>query len=101
MNRAELVAAVAETSGLDRESVDKVLKQLTATITEAVAEGETVTIPGFAKFTKTSRAARQGRNPQTGEPIQIAASTRAKITPLKAFHAAVECGNDQTGGAIR
>ena len=64
---------------------DTVIHGLTEVILATVASGDPVAISGFAKFSKSARAARLGRNPQTGETIQIAAKTTAKITPLKGF----------------
>lgn len=89
MNRKELVAAVAEASEVDRKVVDKVLASFVEVVTDTVAAGEPVSIPGFAKFARVERAARTGRNPATGETIQIAASRKVRITPLKAFKDAV------------
>ena len=85
MNRRELVAAVAAQSDLDNKTVDAVLHAFTDVVLATVAGGDPVAISGFAKFSKRESAARQGRNPQTGETIQIAAKTTAKITPLKGF----------------
>ena len=85
MNRRELVNAVAAHSGLDKKTADAALSAFTA----VVAKGEPVAISGFAKFAKVERAARMGRNPATGEAIQIKASKKARITPLKGFKDAV------------
>jgi DNA-binding protein HU-beta len=85
MNRRELVDAVASHTDTDKKTVDTVIHGLTEVILATVAGGDPVAISGFAKFSKSERAARQGRNPQTGETIQIAAKTAAKITPLKGF----------------
>jgi len=89
MNRRELVTAVAEKAGVDRKEVDAVLAAFVEVVTSTVAAGEPVSIPGFVKFARVDRPARTGRNPATGEPIQIAASRKARITPLKAFKDAV------------
>ena len=85
MNRRDLVAAVANHTGRDRKEVDEVLKGFTDVVTAVVAKGEPVAISGFAKFVKVDRPARMGRNPQTGEPVRIKASKKARITALKAF----------------
>ena len=85
MNRRDLVAAVANHTGRDRKEVDEVLKGFTDVVTAVVAKGEPVAISGFAKFVKVDRPARMGRNPQTGQPVKIKASKKARITPLKAF----------------
>jgi DNA-binding protein HU-beta len=85
VNRRDLVNAVANHTGRDRKEVDEVLKGFTDVVTAVVAKGEPVAISGFAKFVKVDRPARMGRNPQTGQPVRIKASKKARITPLKAF----------------
>jgi DNA-binding protein HU-beta len=85
MNRRELVMALSERLEVDRRTADASLTAFVEVITDNVANGETVSIPGFAKFARIDRPARMGRNPATGEPIKIAAKRVAKITPLKAF----------------
>jgi len=85
MNRRELVLALSERLEVDRKTADAALTAVVEEITAQVAKGETVSIPGFAKFARIDRPARMGRNPATGEPIKIAAKRVAKITPLKAF----------------
>ena len=92
MNRRELVLALAERTDNDRRSTDELLTAFTDIITETVAKGEPVAISGFAKFARVDRAARMGRNPQTGEAIKIKASRRVRVTPLKAFKDAVLTG---------
>jgi len=89
MNRGQLVKAVAAHTGLEAKQVDAIVKVFTEVVTAVVSKGEPVAISGFAKFTKVERAARMGRNPQTGEPVAIKASKRARITPLKGFKDAV------------
>ena len=89
MNRRELVQAVASHTGLDKKQVDETLKGFQEVVTAVVAKGEPISISGFAKFAKVERAARMGRNPQTGEPVKIKASKKARITPLKGFKDAV------------
>jgi DNA-binding protein HU-beta len=80
LNRTDLVAAVAAESGQSQSAVNGVLDALFSTLAKSVAEGSEVSIPGWLKVEQTSRAARTGRNPQTGEPIQIAASKGVKIS---------------------
>ena len=92
MNRRELVAALAERTETDRRTADAALQAFIDTVTETVASGEPVAITGFAKFARVDRAARMGRNPQTGEPIRIKASRRVRVTALKAFKDAVLTG---------
>ena len=92
MNRRELVLALAERTETDRRTADEMLAAFTDLVTETVSTGEPVAISGFCKFARVDRAARMGRNPQTGEPIKIKASRRARITALKAFKDAVISG---------
>jgi DNA-binding protein HU-beta len=75
MNKTELRDAIAEAAGLSGAQADKALNALIDTITSALAAGDRVSLPGFGTFETRERAARQGRNPQTGESIDIAAST--------------------------
>ena len=74
MNRSELVAAVAEKNNLSQSAVNGVLDALFETFASQVSKGEKVSIPGWLSVERTDRAARTGRNPQTGAEIQIAAS---------------------------
>ena len=92
MNRRELVAALAERTGSEKKATDAFLSAFTDVVTETVSKGEPVAISGFCKFARVERAARMGRNPATGEAIKIAASKKARITPLKAFKDAVLAG---------
>lgn len=92
MNRRDLVKAIAEETGVDNKTVDAVVKGFTDVVTKTVAAGDPVSISGFAKFAKVETSARMGRNPQTGEAIQIPARKKARITPLKAFKDAVLAG---------
>jgi DNA-binding protein HU-beta len=92
VNRRELVADVAERTGTDKRAADAFLQAFIDGVTAKVAKGEPVAISGFCKFARVDRAARMGRNPQTGEAIRIKASRRARITPLKAFKDAVLTG---------
>jgi DNA-binding protein HU-beta len=83
MNRRELIAAVAAHTEKDVKTVASILEGLTDVVTATISKGEAVVLSGFAKFAKVQRQARMGRNPQTGEPVKIKASTKARITPLK------------------
>lgn len=75
MNKTELRDAVAQATGLSGAQADKALNAVIDSITSALASGEKVTLPGFGTFETRDRAAREGRNPQTGESMHIAAST--------------------------
>ena len=83
MNKRELVAAIAAHTESDNKTVAKVLEGFVDVTTATVAKGDPVVISGFAKFAKVKRAARMARNPQTGEPVKVKASVKARITPLK------------------
>ncbi|WP_340537294.1 HU family DNA-binding protein [Nocardioides sp. GXZ039] len=74
MNRTELREAIATETGLSGAQADQALSAVLDAITGALAKGDKVTLPGFGTFETRERAARQGRNPQTGETIDIAAS---------------------------
>ena len=89
MNRKELVQAVANRAGTSQGDVDTMLKALVDEVTEQTVAGETVTIQGFVKFEKVQRNARTGRNPQTGEEMDIPASKGIKVSPLAALKSAV------------
>ena len=81
MNRKELVSALADKAGVSQTDADKVLDAFQGIVFEVVAvEGESLTLPGFLKFEQSARSARSGRNPSTGEPIEIPASKTAKVT---------------------
>ena len=101
MNRRELVAILAERTESDKRTADAALQAFIDTVTEAVATGEPVAISGFAKFARVDRAARMGRNPQTGEAIKIKASRRVRVTPLKAFKDAVLTGKRPAKAAVK
>lgn len=81
MNKAELVTAMAEKSGLTKASAEKALNALTETITESMKKGERVGLVGFGSFSVTERSARTGRNPQTGKEIKIPAKKVVKYKP--------------------
>ncbi|MEY3806977.1 MAG: hypothetical protein RIR69_1789 [Actinomycetota bacterium] len=85
MKKRDLIQAVALHTGLDNKSAAKAVEGTIDVILANVAKGEVVNLSGFAKFAKIKRPARTGRNPATGETIQIKAKTVAKITALKGF----------------
>jgi len=81
MTKAELIAAIAERSGVAKTDVEKSLKGFEEVVQQVVAKGsEKLTIPGFISFEQTHRAARTGRNPQTGEAIKVPASKAVKVS---------------------
>ena len=85
MNKVELVAAIAEKSELSKKDAEKALKAFTEVVTEELKAGGKVQLVGFGTFEVSERAAREGRNPQTGETMQIAASKSPKFKAGKAL----------------
>lgn len=81
MTKAELIVNVAEKAGLDRRKAEKAVNAFVDTVKQALVEGDKVQIIGFGTFENRERSARTGRNPRTGEPIDIAAS---KLPSFKA-----------------
>ena len=85
MNKQELVASIAEKAGMTKADAARALDATVAAVTEALRQDETVTLVGFGSFYVGERAARTGRNPRTGEPVEIAASTTVAFKPAKAL----------------
>jgi DNA-binding protein HU-beta len=81
LNKTELINAVAERSGLTKKAANDAVEAVLESITNALANGEKVTLVGFGTFEVRERAARKGVNPATGEPIDIPA---AKVPAFKA-----------------
>ena len=81
MNKTELIDAVSAKSGLTKADTDRAFKAMVEAVTEALAKGDQVSLIGFGTFLVRERQARSGRNPRTGETIEIAA---AKIPSFKA-----------------
>lgn len=81
MNKSELIDAIADSSDLSKADATRALSGFIDSVTGALKKGDTVSLIGFGTFAVKERAARQGRNPQTGETIQIKA---AKIPSFKA-----------------
>jgi nucleoid DNA-binding protein len=77
MNKSELINAIADKADLSKTQAEAALNALTGTITTQLQKNDTVTLVGFGSFSVKTREARTGRNPQTGEPILIAASRNA------------------------
>ncbi len=85
MNKAELVSAIAEKTELSKKDAEKALKAFIDVVTEELKKGEKVQLVGFGTFETSKRAAREGRNPQTGETMKIAASVAPKFKAGKAL----------------
>ncbi len=89
MNKQQLIDAAADASDLGKSEISAALDAILRTITDALRSGEKVTLTGFGNFEVRERAARTGRNPQTGEEMQIAASRAPAFKPGKALKDAV------------
>ena len=89
MNKTELVAAMAEQAEISKKDAEKALKALTDIIAAELKKGEKIQLVGFGTFEVSERAAREGRNPQTGEPMKIAASKAPKFKAGKALKDAI------------
>ena len=83
MNKGELVSAIADKSGLTKEQAESALSATLDAIQGALKSDDSVSLVGFGTFSVTNRPAREGRNPRTGETIQIAAKNIAKFKPGK------------------
>ncbi len=90
MNKGDLIEKIAKDCDMSKAATEQVLKSILATITEAIADGDKVTLIGFGTFSVTERAARDGRNPQTGKTIKIPAR---KVAKFKAGSKLVEAVN--------
>lgn len=78
--KAEMIEAVAEAAGVSKADTERTLGAFFDHVVSSTKSGDKVTWPGFGNFSTTQRAAREGRNPQTGEPVQIKASTAMKFS---------------------
>lgn len=89
MNKSELVESIAKETDLSKAAAERALSATLDAIVKAVSKGDTVTLVGFGAFKSSKRAARTGRNPQTGKEIKIAASTVPRFTAGATFKSAV------------
>ena len=85
MNKTELIAAIAEKTELSKKDAEKALKAFTDVVVEELQKGEKIQLVGFGTFEVSERAARTGRNPQTGAEMPIPASKNPKFKAGKAF----------------
>ncbi|WP_343207960.1 HU family DNA-binding protein [Anaerolentibacter hominis] len=85
MNKTELVAAIAEKTQLSKKDSEAALKAFVDVVTDELKKGEKIQLVGFGTFEVAERAAREGRNPQTGETMKIAASKTPKFKAGKAL----------------
>jgi len=89
MHKPELAAAIAERADLSKDKASQVLNVILDEITGSVSEGQDVTLIGFGTFSVRERAARTGKNPQTGQPLTIPASKTVAFKPGKGLKDAV------------
>ena len=89
MNKQELIDNIAESAGISKAEAGRALDEVTDSITGALKKGDSVVLVGFGTFSVRQRAARQGRNPRTGEKIQIAAASVPAFKAGKALKDAV------------
>ena len=89
MNKAEFTSAVADGAELTKADAGRAVDAMIDVIKTALKKGETITLVGFGTFSVRKRAARQGRNPQTGKELKIAATTVPRFTAGATFKAAV------------
>lgn len=100
MTKVDLIGAVAKDTEATKAEAEKFVKSFLETVAKTIASGETVSIAGFGNFEVGERAARKGRNPKTGESIEIPASKSLKFKPAKALKDALKAGGAQgEGGA--
>ena len=89
MTKAELITALAQKADVSKKDAEAVLNAFTATVTEQLSKKEKISLVGFGTFETRERAARTGRNPQTGKEMKIAASVSPAFKPGKALKDAV------------
>ena len=89
MNKTELVEAIAKEASLSKKDAEAALNAYTATITKALKKGDKITLVGFGTYEVRKRAARKGKNPQTGETIKIKASKVPAFKPGKGLKDAI------------
>jgi len=89
MTKEELVTKIAEEAGISKKEAGEALKAFTGSVSDALAKGDSVSLVGFGTFSVSQRAARTGKNPQTGATIQIKASKTPRFKPGKTLKEAV------------
>src|SRR4051794_12403966 len=99
MNVTELAEQIASQHGVEKKQARQLVEGVFNAVVQAAQKGDEVSIPGFGKFKVASRDARQGRNPATGETIEIAASKKLAFTPAKQVKDAMNPAGESDGGA--
>ncbi len=89
MNKAELIDAIADSADISKAAASRALEAMITSVTDTLKEGDQVSLVGFGTFSVKDRAARTGRNPQTGAPIEIAAAKVPGFKPGKVLKDAV------------
>lgn len=87
--KAELIDAIASEAGVTKADAERTVAAFFEVVVAAAKKGEKIAWPGFGSFSTSKSAARTGRNPQTGEPVKIAASARMKFTSSSTLKAAL------------
>ncbi len=90
MNKAQLVEKMAASAGISKNAAERALNGFMEAVTEALKQGDKVTLIGFGTFSVAQRKARQGRNPQTGEVIEIPAKKIVKFKPGSRLSESIE-----------
>ena len=90
MNKEDLVKLVSEKTGITKKAAELAQKTVIEGISSALEKGESISLVGFGSFKVVDRAAREGRNPSTGEKMQIPASKAVKFTPSKSLKERVQ-----------
>lgn len=90
MNKSDLIEKIAEAADISKAAAARALDAFTDAVTVALKEGDTVSLVGFGTFSVKERAARKGRNPQTGATIEIKASKTPSFKPGKALKEAIQ-----------
>ncbi|OGG51281.1 MAG: DNA-binding protein HU [Candidatus Handelsmanbacteria bacterium RIFCSPLOWO2_12_FULL_64_10] len=89
-NKSDLVDALAERTNLSKKDAEQILDTVIDVVTQTLKKGDKLTISGFGTFSVSARAARTGRNPQTGAAIQISASKNPRFKPGKVLKDAIQ-----------
>ncbi|WP_017430426.1 HU family DNA-binding protein [Vreelandella jeotgali] len=89
MNKSELIEAIAASADIPKAAASRALDAMVESVTDSLKQGESVSLVGFGTFTIKERAARTGRNPQTGQPIEISAARVPNFKAGKALKDAV------------
>ena len=97
MNKSDLVVAMAEAGDISKASAERVLDCFLSKVTESLLKGDNVTLSGFGTFSVSSRAGRKGRNPLTGEAIDIPAKRVPKFKPGKELKNTILSGGAASG----